>query len=68
MEDKRAFPVGKCYGCGGPIVSRTALWHTGCDKKAIAALIDQEYGTVADFMVAYGYNAYNPILKEGTQK
>lgn len=51
----RLFPSGECWcGCGEE-VPVTAFFKPGHDKRAEAAVITVEYGSVAHFLHAHGF-------------
>jgi len=71
MADKRGhrpLPTGECWcGCGAetPVGS---FFSPGHDKTAESRVISEQYGTVADFLVAHGYQpaGENWRRKDGT--
>lgn len=51
----RVFPTGECWcGCGEGI-DNLAFFKAGHDKRAEAAVISVEYGTVVQFLQAHGF-------------
>lgn len=55
MGPPRLLPTGVCWcGCGRE-VPRGSFFAQGHDKIAEAAVILDEYGSVADFLSAHGY-------------
>lgn len=52
----RLLPTGECYcGCGEDMKEPTSFFLPGHDKVAESAVINLEYGSVAEFMVKYGF-------------
>src|SRR4051794_14194422 len=48
-------PTGECWcGCGAK-VSRGAFFSSGHDKRAEAAIVKVEYGSVPDMLDRHGY-------------
>jgi hypothetical protein len=48
-------PTGACWcGCGEP-AARGAFFVAGHDKRAEAAIVKVEYGSVPDLLVKHGY-------------
>jgi hypothetical protein len=59
----RPLPTGECWcGCGTEVSARS-FFVSGHDKTAESAVIEVEFGTVADFLLAHGYGpgGMNPI-------
>ena len=55
MEARQIVITRECYcGCGGR-TSKRSLFLAGHDRKAETAVIQVEYGGVAEFLVAHGY-------------
>ncbi len=51
----RLLPTGECWcGCGGD-TTQGNFFLPGHDKVAESAVINIEYGSVADFLVAHGF-------------
>ena len=54
MTIMKAYPNGTCYcGCGSAVSDRTAFWVRGHDAEAAHRVIREQYGNVADFVVAH---------------
>ncbi len=58
MADKRwarPLPTGECWcGCGA-VTPVGSFFAPGHDKAAESRVISEQYGSVADFIVAHGY-------------
>jgi hypothetical protein len=60
-------PTGECWcGCG-TAASRGAFFAPGHDKRAEAAIVKVEYGSVPDLLVKHGYgpggkNAHEALM------
>lgn len=51
----RLLPTGECWcGCGAD-ASPGNFWAPGHDKRAESAVINIEYGSVAEFLVEHGF-------------
>ena len=64
----RQVPNGQCWcGCGES-VSRGAFFLPGHDRRAEAAVVKVEYGTVPDLLVAHGYGPNGKSAAEELRK
>lgn len=55
QEDILAHPTGKCFcGCGAD-TKPTAFFVPTHDRTAESRVIKEEYGSIADFVLAHGY-------------
>ena len=60
-EWRRPLPTGECWcGCGAETPARS-FFVPGHDRRAESTVIQNEYGSVADFLVAHGYD---PLSQE----
>lgn len=49
-----AYPQGWCYcGCRTRLKSPQAFFAVGHDKKATARIIEEQYGNIANFILAH---------------
>ncbi len=61
-------PTGKCWcGCGEP-AGRGAFFLSGHDRRAEAAVVKVEYGTVPDLLIAHGYGPNGKNASEELRK
>lgn len=55
-QTTRLFPTGECWcGCGNATASVGAFFIHGHDRRAEAAVILKEYGSIPLFMREHGY-------------
>ncbi len=61
-------PTGQCWcGCGES-VGPGAFFLSGHDRRAEAAVVKVEYGTVPDLLVAHGYGPDGKSAAEELRK
>lgn len=61
-------PTGQCWcGCGNS-TSRGAFFAPGHDKRAEAAIVKVEYGSVPDMLIRHGYGPGAKNASEALEK
>ena len=64
----KLIPTGECWcGCGEP-AARGAFFVSGHDKRAEAAVIKVEYGSVPDLLDKHGYGPGGKNAAEALRK
>lgn len=65
----RLLPTGECWcGCGQQTREPGNFFVPGHDKLAEAAVINIEYGSVAQFLVAHDYGPHGKNPREELEK
>ena len=68
-ERARLMPTGNCWcGCGGQTKRLGSFFIQSHDRRAEAAVIKLEFGTVAEFLVAKGYGPGGKNAMEELEK
>jgi len=55
----------RCAACGGE-VRPGSMFHQGCDTRALGEMVRRHWGSTADALKAFGYDADHPIVATRT--
>lgn len=55
----------RCAACGGE-VRPGSVFHQGCDARALGEMVRRHWGSTAEALKAFGYDADHPIVATRT--